>query len=44
MTKSTRDHVPLSPRPDLPFAERIASLEASFSGRIGFHAVRLEDG
>jgi len=44
MAKSTRDHVPLSPRPDLPFAERIASLEASFSGRIGFHAVRLEDG
>lgn len=44
MPKSSRDHVPLSPRPDLPFAERIASLEASFSGRIGFHAVRLEDG
>jgi beta-lactamase class A len=44
MPKSTRDHVPLSPRPDLPFAERIASLEAAFSGRIGFHAVRLEDG
>jgi beta-lactamase class A len=44
MAKSTRDHVPLSPRPDLPFAERIASLEAAFSGRIGFHAVRLEDG
>jgi beta-lactamase class A len=42
MSKSTRDHVPLSPRPDLPFAERIAALEASFSGRIGFHAVRLE--
>ena len=44
MPKSSRDHVPLSPRPDLSFAERIASLEASFSGRIGFHAVRLEDG
>jgi beta-lactamase class A len=43
MPKSTRDHVPLSPRPDLPFAERIAALEAAFSGRIGFHAVRLED-
>jgi beta-lactamase class A len=43
MAKSTRDHVPLSPRPDLPFAERIAALEASFSGRIGFHAVHLED-
>jgi len=44
MPKSSRDHVPLSPRPDLPFAERIASLEAAFSGRIGFHAVRVEDG
>jgi beta-lactamase class A len=44
MAKSTRDHVPLSPRPDLPFVERIASLEAAFSGRIGYHAVRLEDG
>ena len=44
MPKSARDHVPLSPRPDLPFAERIASLEAAFSGRVGFHAVRLEDG
>jgi beta-lactamase class A len=44
MPKSTRDHVPLSPRPDLPFAERIAALEAAFSGRVGFHAVRLEDG
>jgi len=44
MPKSSRDHVPLSPRPDLSFAERIASLEASFSGRIGFHAVRIEDG
>ncbi len=42
--KSTRDHVPLSPRPDLPFSERIASLEAAFSGRIGFHAFRLEGG
>jgi beta-lactamase class A len=44
MPKSTHDHVPLSPRPDLSFADRISSLEASFSGRIGFHAVRLEDG
>jgi beta-lactamase class A len=43
MPKSARDHVPLSPRPDLSFDERIAALEASFSGRIGFHAVRLED-
>jgi beta-lactamase class A len=44
MPKSARDHVPLSPRPDLPFDERIAALEATFSGRIGFHAVRLDDG
>src|SRR5437763_7367104 len=41
---SARDHVPISPRPDLPFDERIAALEAAFSGRLGFHAVRLEDG
>jgi beta-lactamase class A len=44
MTKTARDHVPLSPRPDLLFTERIASLDQSFSGRLGFHAVRLEDG
>ena len=40
----TRDLVPLAPRPDLAFAERIAVLERSFSGRLGYHAVRLEDG
>ena len=41
---SARDHVPISPRPELPFDDRIAALEESFSGRLGFHAVRLEDG
>jgi beta-lactamase class A len=41
---SARDHVPISPRPELPFEERIAALEASFSGRLGYHAVRLDDG
>jgi beta-lactamase class A len=41
---TARGHVPLGPRPDLPFAERIAALEATFSGRLGFHAVHLEDG
>lgn len=41
---TARDHVPLGPRPDLPFAERIAALESSFSGRLGYHAVRLDDG
>lgn len=43
MPKSARDLVPLSPRPELPFEERIASLERDFSGRIGFHAVHLDD-
>jgi beta-lactamase class A len=42
--KSARDHVPISPHPELPFEERIAELERVFSGRLGFHAVRLEDG
>jgi len=37
-------HVPIAPRPDLAFEPRIASLENAFSGRLGFHAVRLEDG
>ncbi len=37
-------HVPILPQPDLPFAPRIAALEAAFSGRLGFHAVRLGDG
>lgn len=41
---TARDHVPLSPRPELPFEARIAALEESFSGRLGFHAVRLTDG
>jgi beta-lactamase class A len=36
--------VPLSPRPDLAFEARIEALEEAFSGRLGFHAVRLEDG
>jgi beta-lactamase class A len=39
-----RGHVPISPRPELEFAPRIAALEAAFSGRLGFHALRLEDG
>jgi beta-lactamase class A len=37
-------HVPISPRPDLAFEPRIAALESAFSGRLGFHAVRLEGG
>jgi beta-lactamase class A len=36
------EHVPISPRPDLAFEERIEVLEQSFSGRLGFHAVHLE--
>jgi beta-lactamase class A len=44
VSKTARDLVPLSPRPELPFEERIASLERTFSGRIGFHAVHLGDG
>jgi beta-lactamase class A len=43
VSKTARDLVPLSPRPELPFEERIASLERTFSGRIGFHAVHLGD-
>src|SRR5213083_635464 len=38
------EHVPISPRPDLPFEERIEALEQSFSGRLGFHSVHLERG
>jgi beta-lactamase class A len=38
------EHVPISPRPDLPFEERIEVLEQSFSGRLGFHGVHLERG
>jgi beta-lactamase class A len=41
---SARDHVPISPRPELPFEDRIAALEEAFSGRLGYHAVRLDDG
>ncbi|HEY1367752.1 MAG TPA: serine hydrolase [Gaiellaceae bacterium] len=36
--------VPLGPRPDLPFEARIEALDEAFSGRLGFHAVRLDDG
>jgi beta-lactamase class A len=39
-----RGHVPISPRPELPFEERIAALDRAFSGRLGFHAVHLERG
>ena len=39
-----RQHVPIAPRPELPFAERITALERVFSGRLGFHAVHLERG
>jgi beta-lactamase class A len=39
---SARDLVPISPRPELPFEERITALERSFSGRLGYHAVHLE--
>jgi beta-lactamase class A len=38
------NHVPVAPRPDLAFEPRIAALEQRFSGRLGFHAVRLDDG
>jgi beta-lactamase class A len=38
------DLVPISPRPELPFGERIQALESAFSGRLGFHARRLDDG
>ena len=38
------EHVPISPRPDLPFEERIEALEQSFSGRLGFNGVHLESG
>jgi len=42
--RRTPRHVWLSPHPDLDFEARIAALEAAFSGRLGFHAVRLGDG
>ena len=41
---SARDLVPISPHPELPFEERVAALEHSFSGRLGFHAARLDGG
>ena len=41
---SARDLVPISPRPELPFEERIGALERSFSGRLGYHAVHLGSG
>jgi beta-lactamase class A len=44
MHTAARPHVAISPRPELEFAPRIGALEAAFSGRLGFHAVRLEDG
>jgi beta-lactamase class A len=43
VSKDARDLVPLSPRPGIPFEERIALLEQDFSGRLGFHAVRLDN-
>jgi beta-lactamase class A len=41
---SARDLVPLSPHPELGFEERIATLEAAFSGRLGYHAAHLDRG
>lgn len=34
----------IASRPELEFEPRIAALERAFSGRLGFHAVRLDDG
>lgn len=34
----------ISPRPELGFEGRISALEDAFSGRLGFHGVRLADG
>lgn len=39
---SARDHVPIAPRPELPFDERVAALEAAFSGRLGYFASHLD--
>lgn len=39
-----RGHVPIAPRPELTFEQRIAALEEAFSGRLGYHALRLGDG
>ncbi|MFN8188377.1 MAG: serine hydrolase [Gaiellales bacterium] len=41
---AARDHVPLAPHPELPFAERLSALGEAFSGRLGYCAVRLDDG
>lgn len=44
MRTGGREHTGISPRPELEFEARIAALQAAFSGRLGFHAVRLGDG
>ncbi len=44
MGEVTLRHVPISPSPELDFESRIAALQESFSGRLGFCAVRLGDG
>jgi len=41
---SSRDLVPISPRPELPFEERVGALESAFSGRLGYHALHLDSG
>jgi len=41
---AARDLVPLSPRPELPFEERIEALERAFSGRLGYCAAYLDGG
>jgi beta-lactamase class A len=41
---TSRNLVPLSPRPELGFEERIAALAGAFSGRLGYHAVHLDTG
>jgi beta-lactamase class A len=44
MGTRTREHIRIVPRPELEFEARIGALEAAFSGRLGFHGVRLADG
>ncbi len=44
MREIARRHLAISPRPELEFDARIAALQETFSGRLGFYAVRLEDG
>lgn len=44
MPDTARRHVAIFSRPELEFEVRIAALEAAFSGRLGFYAVRLQDG